>query len=463
MTTRPSPPPVYNAHARASPHWNERMETMSREALDELHLRRIRRNLDYAYDHIPLYRDLLDDAGVSPGDVTSLAAFNEQVPIIDKPDLMALQEASEADPFEGRDPLGPAYQSYRFQTSGTTGTPLQEAVSPFTAMKMGESWTYGFWRFGMRPGDRFYFAFPFGTFAGFWSAFWGVQRLGGVVRSGAGLSTEQRVEDIVAFDPDAVVMTPTYATYMAETAAEMGVDLAGTSVRFTVHAGEKGPFIPSVRERIESAWGATVFDLYGQSEAPFLAPMMDVDGTGVHPCEPYFYSVIVDPDTGEVLEEDGERGEHIVTTHLPGAPGLTLRYRTHDIVEAYADPTDVVDTDVTWKLFHGSVLDRTDNMVTIRGANVYPRALEELVTGVEGATSHYEFHATREGGTDHLRVELEADPSVDAADYDDLADRVVSAVRSAVGVRIDVDVLEPGELPRYELKARRFFDHREAA
>lgn len=463
MTTSPSVRPKYNARARENQHWNERMETMPREELDALHFRRIRRNLDYAYDHIPFYREMFDDAGIHPGDITSLDDFNTKVPIIDKPQLMELQQGSPDDPFQGRDPVGSLYHTYRFQTSGTTGEPLQEAMSSFTAMKMGESWTYGFWRFGMRPGDRFYFAFPFGTFAGFWSAFWGVKRLGGVIRSGAGLSTEERINDIVAFDPDVVVMTPTYATYMAETAEEMDIDLTETSVRYTVHAGEKGPFISSFRERIETGWGADVFDLYGQSESPFLGPMMDVGADGVHPCEPYFYSVAVDPDTGDVLEENGQRGEHIVTTHIPGAPGLTLRYRTHDIVEVYGDPTDATETDVTWKYFKGSVLDRTDNMVTIRGANVYPRALEEIVTGVEGATPHYEFHVRRESGTDHLLVKLEADPSVHSSDYEDIADRAVTTVKNAVGVRIEVEVLEPGELPRYELKARRFFDHREEA
>lgn len=454
--------PLYNKAARDSDHWNEYMETMPREDLDQLHLRRIRRNVQYAYDNIDFYRDLFDSAGITPGDIQTLADFNSKVPILDKPDLVKLQEQGDDDPFAGRDPAGPEHHLYRFQTSGTTGTPLQEAMSFPLSVKMGECWTYGFWNCGMRPDDSFYFAFPFGTFAGFWSAYWGVRRLGGTVRSGSGLSTEERIEDIVAFDPDVVVLTPTYATYLVETAEEMGVDLSNTSVRFTVHAGEKGAFVDSIRSRIEDGWGAEVWDLYGQSEAPFLGPTMDIDAGGIHPCEPYFYSTVVDPDTMEVLEGPEKRGEHVVTTHLPGAPGLTLRYRTHDLVKVYEDPTEAYDTDVTWKFFEGGVLDRTDNMVTIRGTNVYPRALEELITGVEGAASHYEIEVTREKGNDQVEIRIEADPDVDAAlSSRGIEQEIQHAIKDAVGVTMDVRVLEPNDLPRYELKARRFFDNRD--
>jgi len=453
--------PLYNERARKSKHWNEYMETMPRAELDALHLRRIKRNVEYAYENIPFYRDLFDSANVKPSDIQSLEDFNTKVPILDKPDFMELQEESENSPFAGRDPAGSEHHLYRFQTSGTTGTPLQEAMSFPLTMKMGECWTYGFWNCGMRPDDRFYFAFPFGTFAGFWSAYWGVRRLGGVVRSGAGLSTEERINDIVDFDPDVVVMTPTYATHMLERAEEMGVDLSDTSVRFTAHAGEKGPHVESIRNRISEGWGADVFDLYGQSESPFLGPTMDTDSGGVHPCEPYFYSTVIDPDTEEVLEENGQRGEHVITTHIPGAPGLTLRYRTHDIVEVYEDPSEVFDTDITWKFFKGGVLDRTDNMLSVRGTNVYPRALEEIVTGVPDTSNHYEIHVSREHGNDQVEIRIEADPSVDQSAYGDLAGQIQQEVKDAVGVTVAVNVLEPSELPRYELKARRFYDHRE--
>jgi phenylacetate-CoA ligase len=453
--------PLYNEKARDSQHWNEYMETMPREDLDDLHLRRIRRNIKYAYKNIPFYNELFRDAGIKPQDIKTLEDFNTKVPIIDKPDFMELQEKGEESPFGNRDSAGPEHQQYRFQTSGTTGTPLQEAISLPLTIKMGESWTYGFWNCGMRPDDRFYFAFPFGTFVGFWSAYWGVRRLGGVVRSGAGLSTEERIKDIVDFDPDVVVMTPTYATHMLEKAEEMGINLSDTSVRFTVHAGEKGPHVPSIRNRISEGWGAKVWDLYGQSESPFLGPTMDIESGGVHPCEPYFYSTVIDPDTGEVLEENGHRGEHVVTTHIPGAPGLTLRYRTHDVVEVYEDPSDVFETDITWKFFKGNVLDRTDNMLSIRGTNVYPRALEEIATGVAKTSNHYEMHVTREHGNDQVKIEIEAEPGTDSSEYSDIGEAIQQEVKEAVGITVVNDVLEPNELPRYELKARRFYDHRQ--
>lgn len=452
--------PRYNEAAADNDHWNEYMETMSREELDDLHLRRIKRNVDYAYENIPFYRKIFDEAGVKPDDIQSLDDFNENVPIIDKPDLMRIQEEHEGNPFRGRDPSGDEHHLYRFQTSGTTGTPLQEAVTEPSTIAVGDAWNYGFWRNGVRPDDTFYFAFPFGTFLGFWSAYWGVRRLGATTRSGAGQSTEERIRDIVAVDPDVVVMTPTYAMYLLEEAGKMGVDLAETSVRLTVHAGEKGPFVDSVRTRIEEGWDAEVWDAYGQSESIFLATTMDTEWGGVNPVEPYYYSTIVDPETDEVIEEDGARGEHIITCHIPTAPGLTLRYRSHDIVEMYHDSSEQFDTDLSWKFFKGSVLDRTDNMLTIRGTNIYPRAIEEIMTGVDGATPHYEIHVDREAGNDQMTVKMEAEPGLDGDEYADLEQALEAEIHDAVGVRVEFDIHEPQELPRYELKSRRFFDHR---
>jgi phenylacetate-CoA ligase len=438
------------------------METMPRDRLDALHLRRIRSNIEYAYEQIPFYRRIYESAGVRPRDIRSLEDFNTKVPIVDKPELIELQAKHGGTPFRGRDPSGAEHHLYSFETSGTTGVPLQEALTQPATIAVGDAWNYGLWRCGVRPEDTFYFAFPFGTFLGFWSAYWGVRRLGATVRSGAGHSTEQRVNDILSVDPDVVVMTPTYAMYMLETAEEMGVDLSQTSVRLTVHAGEKGPFVDSVRSRIEAGWDAEVWDAYGQSESIFLGATMDVSSGGVSPVETNHYSTIVDPETDEIIEEDGARGEHIITSHIPTAPGLTLRYRSHDIVEMYQDSGDVYETDLTWKFFKGSVLDRTDNMVTLRGTNVYPRAIEELMTGVPNATPHYEIHVDRERGNDRLRVRMEAAPGLDPGSYTDLQEELETEIRAAVGVRMAFEIEAPRSLPRYELKSRRFFDHRES-
>lgn len=455
--------PRYNERASGSDHWNEYMTTMPREELDALHLRRIRRNIEYAYDNIPFYREIYDDAGITPSDIQTLEDFNTKVPIIDKPELMEIQKKHGGNPFRGRDPAGAEHHLYRFQTSGTTGTPLQEAVTEPATIAVGDAWNYGFWSAGVRPDDTFYFAFPFGTFLGFWSAYWGVRRLGATVRSGAGQSTEERINDIVNVDPDVVVMTPTYAMYLLEQADEMGIDLSETSVRLTVHAGEKGAFVDSVRTRIEEGWGASVWDAYGQSETIFLAATMDTESGGISPIETNYYSTVVDPETDEVLTEDGARGEHIITSHIPSAPGLTLRYRSHDIVEMYHDARDVYDTDLTWKFFKGGVLDRTDNMLTLRGTNVYPRAIEEIMTGVPNATPHYEIHVDRAGGNDEMTVKMEAASALDSASYDELREELEAEMHEAVGVRIDFEILEPQSLPRYELKSRRFFDHRDDA
>lgn len=453
--------PRYNVAASKSDHWNRHMETMSREDLDALHLKRIRRNITYAYDNIEFYRKIYDDAGITPSDIKTLADFNTKVPIIDKPELMQIQKQHGGNPFRGRDPAGPDHHLYRFQTSGTTGTPLQEAITESATIAVGDAWNYGFWSAGVRPDDTFYFAFPFGTFLGFWSAYWGVRRLGATVRSGAGQSTAERVKDIVSVNPDVVVMTPTYAMYLLEQAEEMGIDLSETDVRLTVHAGEKGAFVDSVRSRIEEGWDASVWDAYGQSESIFLAATMDTQSGGVSPVETNYYSTIVDPETDEILTEDGARGEHIITSHIPSAPGLTLRYRSHDIVEMYHNAGDVYDTDLTWKFFKGGVLDRTDNMLTIRGTNIYPRAIEEIMTGVQNATPHYEIHITRQSGNDRMSVKMEAATGLQTSDYADLEQNLMTEMQDAVGVAVNFEIVKPQTLPRYELKSQRFFDDRD--
>jgi phenylacetate-CoA ligase len=308
---------------------------------------------------------------------------------------------------------------------------------------------------GLRPRDSFYFAFNWGTFAGFWSAYWGVRRLGGTVYSGGGLNTEMRLKQIVELKPTVLVSTPTYALAMAEKAKQLGIDLRETSVKVTYHAGEPGGNVPTTRRAIEEAWGATTYEGYGLAEVGAIACGCPLQ-RGVHLTEDQTYATVVDPETGSPVGE-GAVGENIVTSYIQFSQPI-IKYRTHDLVRLVRSPCGC---GRSWILFEGGVLGRTDHMIIIKGTNVYPTAVEALLGEVQGLTPHYELHAARGGTGDTLTVKVEAEPGYPADRYGELQRRAERLLHERILVRITVEVQPPGTLPRYELKARRFFDHRE--
>ena len=443
---------VLSAKSLASPFWNEYTETMERERLDALHLRRLQRLVAYAYERVPFYRKLYDKAGFKPQDIRTLADFDRLVPAIDKRDLV---EAQQADP-----PWGDAValpedvNLFRFQTSGSTGVPLAIPVSYYSSHHYGEQWVYGFWAVGMRPRDSFYFAFTWGTFIGFWSAYWGVRRLGGTVYSGGGVTTEMRLKQIAELRPTVLVSTPTYALAMAEKARELGMDLAATSIKWTYHAGEPGGNVPTTRRAIEEAWGARTYELYGIGEVGAIAPGCPLQ-RGVHLAEDQSYATVVDPERGRPVA-DGEVGENLVTSYIQFSQPV-IKYRSHDLVRPVRQRCPC---GRTWMLFEGGVLGRTDHMIIIKGTNVYPTAVEALLGDVPGLTSHYEIHVARGRAGDELTVKVEARPDAGAGEFERLQHAAERLLYERIMVRIGVEIQPPGSLPRYELKARRFFDHR---
>jgi phenylacetate-CoA ligase len=309
---------------------------------------------------------------------------------------------------------------------------------------------------GIRPRDSFYFAFTWGTFIGFWSAYWGVRRLGATVYSGGGVNTEMRLKQILELEPTVLVSTPTYALAMAEKAGELGIDLSRSSIRWTYHAGEPGGNVPTTRRAIEEAWGAKAYELYGIGEVGAIAPGCPLQ-LGVHLAEDQAYATVVNPETGRPVAE-GEAGENVVTSYVQFSQPV-IKYRTHDLVRPVRTRCAC---GRTWLLFEGGVLGRTDHMIIIRGTNVYPTAVEALLGDVPGLSPHYEIHVARRRGGDELTVKVEARPDVPADRYADLRRRAEQLLYERILVRIGVDVQAPGQLPRYELKARRFFDDRGA-
>ncbi len=331
------------------------------------------------------------------------------------------------------------------QTSGTTGRPM-------TVMDTEESWTWWAecWRYvyaaaGVTAADRIFFAFSFGPFIGFWSAYHGARRLGALTIPGGGMDSRTRVEVIARTCPTVLVSTPTYALRLAEVAREVGLDGARSSIRVTIHAGEPGASIPAVRSRIEEGWGARCYDHTGATEIGAYGYMCEAQ-TAVHVNEAEFIAEVLDSATGEPVGE-GERGE-LVVTNLGRAGWPVIRYRTGDLVTRGAG---ICSCGRTFLALPGGIAGRADDLMIVRGINVYPSSIEAIVRQFD--VDEFRIVRTRCDEMEELELHLESTAAV--------AEHVANALRRNLGIRIPTTVVPGGSLPRFELKARRVLDLRQ--
>jgi phenylacetate-CoA ligase len=443
---------ILSAKARESLYWNAYTETLPRKRLDALHLRRLQALLRHAYEHSPFYRRKFDEADLKPSDIRSLADFKRKVPLTDKTEFIHLQQ--EAPPYGQTLALPLEMVAFHGETSGTTGVPLAIPYSQYDMERYGESWCYGYWAHGIRPDDSFYFAFNWGRFAGFWSAYWGARRMGCRVISGGGADTTGHIENIMRLKPTVLVCTPTFALRLAAVAGEMGVDLRSSSIRFTYHAGEPGPCgLPAMRKAIDEAWGAKSGELLGVAEIDALGPGCP-NRDGVHVNEMNVFSWVMNPESGEEVDE-GAVGEHIASTYSNSTQPL-INYRTHDLVR----PRMSCSCGRSWLKFEGVVLGRTDHMMTLRGTNVYQSAVENLLGETPGVSPYYQLVLERQASNDKMTVDFEPETDVAESEWNRLADSLSERIRKVLGVRIEVRIAPPRSLPRYDIKTRRIVDKR---
>jgi len=435
-------------------YWNEYSQTMSQEKLSELHLKRIKNFLRYAYDANKFYRGLFDRQKVNIDDIKTLEDFKYRIPLTDKP---MIQESQNPYNLYGDNlSVDVSFIAGHFVTSGTTGKPLHEAWEDYTIWRVGQSWCPAFWSVGIRPEDTFYFAFDFGGFAGFWSAYFGALRFGAKVISGAGVgvTTEKRIHQILELKPTVLVATPTYTLHMANVAKKLGINSVKTSIKYYVGAGEPGTAsVPMIRKRIEEAWGCKCAEVLGVSELPVASPTCNA-GDGFHEHEMHQFAWVRDPDTGKEVGE-GEVGERIVT-NLSNYATLWINYRTHDLVRPnYSCPCGC-----TWLYYKGGVLGRTDHMLIYKGTNVYQTAIENIVSSLPDASDYFQLVLTRENDEDLMTIKLEAKEDISPEDYGKLAKNLETEVKTKIGVSISVEIVPVQSLPRYEVKTRRVIDQR---
>jgi phenylacetate-CoA ligase len=329
------------------------------------------------------------------------------------------------------------------QTSGTAGRPILWLDTPESWDWWLRCWAEVFKGAGVRRGDRVYVAFSFGPFIGFWTAFEAAQRIGLMSISGGGQSTEQRLQSILHRDATVLVCTPTYALRLADAAREQGIDMSRSAIRTTIHAGEPGASITETRKRIQESFGAKTFDHVGMTEMGAYGFECE-EQSGLHINEDEFIAEMIDPAT-EAEIEDGQKGE-LVLTNL-GRVGMPLiRYRTGDLGVISREPCACGRRGAR---LVGGVLGRADDMITIRGINVFPSAVENIVRRypeiVEFAIEvyrHREMHELR------LKVEITGAPN-------GVIDRLAQAFSNDLRIRASIEHVADGSLPRFELKSRR--------
>jgi phenylacetate-CoA ligase len=383
-------------------------------------------------------------AGISPNDIESLSDVRN-LPFTTKSELMQAQE--EAPPFGTNATFSENAYSRVHQTSGTTGTPLRVVDTPESWDWWGKCWGHVLRGAGVTPKDRVFLPFSFGPFIGFWAAVEGAKQLGAMMIPGGGWDSLQRLHMMRDLGATVICCTPTYALRLAEIAREQHFDLRSIPVRVLVHAGEPGANVARTKARIEAAWSAKCFDHAGASEVGAHSFECELQPGGIHVIESEFIFEVIDGQTGKEVAP-GETGE-LVITNL-GRPGFpVIRYRTGDLVRLNLSPCAC---GRTFARFDGGLLGRSDDMVTIRGVNVYPTAIENVIRQFS-AIDEYQVTLKTHQEMHHLEVEIEV---IAGHDPEGTRTHVEQALYRALSLRPTVTLAEPGALARFEMKARRF-------
>jgi phenylacetate-CoA ligase len=431
--------------------FNRDAETMPRAQLAALQFERLRNTLERAYANVAPTRRKFDAAGVKPGDLKTLADI-ARFPFTLKSDL--------------RDnyPFGmfavPREQVVRLHaSSGTTGKPTVVGYTKADIDTWADLMARSLACLGARPGDIVHNAYGYGLFTGGLGAHYGAERLGCTVVPMSGGGTERQVALLQDFGASILCATPSYALNIAEVAAGMGVDIRKLPLRYGAFGAE--PWSDAMRRDIEARLGLKAVDIYGLSEilGPGVACECHVAQNGLHGWEDHFLFEIVDPETFAPVPM-GQPGELVITTLSKQALPM-IRYRTRDITWLSDKPCRCGRTHVRIMRVTG----RNDDMLIIRGVNVYPSQVEAVLVGLPGLAPHYQLVLTREGALDSMTVEVEAAPDapLGEAERKAKAGEVRHHIKSLVGVTCEVVIKAPGEVPRSQGKAVRVRDLRKTA
>ena len=421
-----------------------RMPDVTPEQLPEQQLAHLRATLARVYENVPHYRHAFDEAGVSPDDLRSLADLS-RFPFTAKEDLRQNY------------PFGmfavPRHKVSRIHaSSGTTGRPTVVGYTRDDLETWSELMARSIYAAGGRPGDAVHVAYGYGLFTGGLGAHYGAEHLGCTVIPVSGGMTERQVQLIVDFEPRIIMVTPSYFLAILDEMEAQGVDPRKTSLEIGIFGAE--PWTDEMRHTVERRSGIDAVDIYGLSEVMGPGVSQEAAGTkdGLHIWEDHFYPEVIDPVTHEVLP-DGEEGE-LVFTSLTKQAMPVIRYRTRDLTRLLPG--------TAYPSFRRmqKVTGRTDDMMIVRGVNVFPTQIEEQILRIQGLTPHYLCVLTRPGNLDELTVQVEAHESVPTDARAPLGAELRHHVKNHVGVTVTVEVVDPHALERSLGKAKRISDRR---
>lgn len=432
------------------PYWDAALETQPRADWDALKLQLLQKHLAHAYANSPYYRASFDAAGVHPDSVRCLDDIR-RFPFITKQTLRERQQAVE--PFGDLVAVPERDIVYISASSGSTGVPT---ASPFSATDFDDWIDYEarqFWSSGLRPEDRYAHSLNFSLFVG-GPCVLGAQKLGALSIHAGTVPSERLLAILRQFKVTAIWTTPSYAWYLGETALKEGIDpRRDLAVKRIFVAGEPGGSIPETRQRIEALWGASVYDYYGLSDIFGSCAGMCEEKDGLHWAEDHILVEVLHPGTNEPVPEGG-RGELVLTTLKKSARPM-IRFRTGDIVSFTSEPCGCGRTSIRLQGVHG----RLDDMLIIKGVNVFPSDVEALARRDHDLTGEYRLIVEREHHLDRLTVEIERSAAATAPDAE-LASRFAHHLKAVTGVSAIVKILPSDTLPRATHKAKRVEDRR---
>src|SRR6266704_5134541 len=431
------------------PFFDQVNETAPRERLRTLQFDKLQRLLREIFGRNRFYTKKWSAAGIAPDNIHSLSDF-QNLPFTCKSELVRAQE--EAPPFGTNATFSAETYTRVHQTSGTTGTPMRVVDTPESWDWWGHCWGHVLKGACVTSADRVFLPFSFGPFIGFWATVEGAKRVGAMMIPGGGWDSIQRLHMMRELGATVVCCTPTYALRLAEVAREAHFDMRSIQVRTLIHAGEPGANVARTKSRIEKEWNAKCFDHAGASEVGAHSFECEVQPGGIHLIESEFIAEVLEPQTGEEVPS-GEVGE-LVITNLGRAGFPVIRYRTGDLVRPNLAPCAC---GRTFARFDGGLLGRSDDMVTIRGVNVYPTAIENVIRQC-GSVNEFRVTVTTLHEMRHLEVQIEV---VSGNNAEHVRTHLEQAIYHALSLRATVKVAVPGTLTHFEMKARRFrrLDH----
>lgn len=437
-------------------YWNPKIELMPKGDLRRLQLRRLQESIRHAWKKSPFYRNLMAKHGVAPDGIRTLKDFFRKFPITRREDLD--RDQLENPPF-GTRMATPLEQALRYHsTSGTTGKPPVRAFDTERDWIWGaDAWAASLYNFGVRSSDVVMIAFGYGSFIGFWGAHYAFEKIGCRVHPTGSMDTKTRIQMILELGVNVLCCTPSYAIRMLHVANEEGIDLAARSqLSMIVVAGEPGASISSTREIIEKGFGAQLGDFMGTTEtAGMIASTCSRRSGGLHINEDRYLTEVVDPNSLEPVGY-GKRGMMVVTPLIKEAMPL-LRYATNDIV--IMERGNFCACGRTLDLFMGGILGRYDDMVKVRGVQLTPQMIEEIVRGFPGVEEFFTTVENRDG-LDSLCIKFELKEGTNSVSAEQIARDIKEQTKKNLGLSPEVSVEPHHSLPRFELKARRFKDLR---